>query len=102
VTRYEVLVAARAEAEIRTIDAWWRENRQDAPSLFVEELRGAIERLAATPMLGVAYAAPRPSGVRRLLLRRTRCHVYFTVEDARPLVIVRAVWHASRGRGPRL
>jgi hypothetical protein len=33
---------------------------------------------------------------------RTRYHVYFAVEDARALVRVYAVWHASRGHGPPL
>jgi len=27
----QVVVAARAEAQIRTINAWWRRNRNDAP-----------------------------------------------------------------------
>jgi plasmid stabilization system protein ParE len=40
------------------------------------------------------------AGVRRLLLRRTRYHIYFVEEPHRVLVV--AVWGANRGRGPDL
>jgi len=30
----QVVMAPRAEAQIRTIDAWWRRNRNDSPDLF--------------------------------------------------------------------
>lgn len=94
----KVELSAEAEAQVRQIDAWWRENRQAAPELFADELEHALLALQDTPALGARYA-PR-SKVRRLLLKRTHYHLYIVEETER--VYVLAVWSAFRGRGPRL
>jgi plasmid stabilization system protein ParE len=94
----KVELSAEAEAQVKRIDAWWRENRQAAPDLFADELEQALLALTATPGLGVRYA-PKPN-VRRLLLRRTQYHLYVVEEAARVYVV--AVWSAYRGRGRRL
>lgn len=101
-TRYRVAVVERAEVQLRTIDAWWRTHRTVAPELFVEELAAAFERIADVPFSGSPYALAKPVGVRRTVLRRTRYHVYYTVDESARLVVVRAVWHMSRGHGPPL
>jgi plasmid stabilization system protein ParE len=94
----KVELSAEAQAQVDRIDAWWREHRQAAPDLFAEELEAALCALAETPALGVRYT-PRPN-VRRLLLGRTRYHLYVTQDAAKVYVV--AVWSAHRGRGPRL
>lgn len=99
-TRLEV--APRAEAQIRRVAAWWREHRLAAPSLFSNELADALELLATNPAWGAPYAERGGVHVRRVLLRRSRYHVYFSYDGARDLVSVRAVWHCSRGSGPPL
>lgn len=99
--RYRVEAADPAPEHVRKIEAWWTENRREAETLFTEELAAAFERLAASPSSGVPYRPARQKDVRRLLLKRSRYHVY-TVDQKAALVIVRAVWHAARGRGPRL
>lgn len=53
-------------------------------------------------MLGVIYTERRGRTIRRLLLPRSRYHLYFTYDEAADIVEVRAVWHAGRGRGPLL
>lgn len=40
--------------------------------------------------------------VRRLLLEKTRCHVYYVVLERENLVRVVAIWSASRQRGRKL
>lgn len=94
----KVELSAEAQAQAERIDAWWRENRPAAANLFAEELETALRTLAETPAVTLRYA-PRPD-VRRLLLRRTRHHLYVIEEPSRVLVV--AVWSAHRGRGPRL
>jgi len=93
-----VELSDEAKAQVESIDAWWRENRQAAPDLFTNELDQALLTLEDTPTLGVRYES-RPK-VRRLLLKRTHYHLYFVEEAER--VYVLAVWSAFRGRGPRL
>jgi plasmid stabilization system protein ParE len=100
--RHRVDYAARAEAQVVAVSLWWAENRRDSPTLFTEELAAVFERLETSPLSGAPFPASRPKDVRRVLLGRSRYHVYYTVDEDAGRVIVRAVWHVARGRGPRL
>ena len=90
----------RSQRHVRVIQEWWTQHRPAAPDLFVAELTAAVERLAVEPALGVVYARLGGEIVRRVLLRKTRHHVYYLDQDG--VVWVLAVWHASRGQGPPL
>ena len=94
-----VELAPRARAQVQLIAGWWRENRLAAPTLFAEELAHAFEQLERGVLFGVVYPFPLFE-VRRFLLPKSRYHVFYSVEG--DLVKVRAVWHASRGKGPPL
>jgi plasmid stabilization system protein ParE len=95
-----VIVAPEARAQIEAIDAWWREHRPASPALFVEELAQAEATLEAIPGAGRRLRHPEIRGLRRLLLRSTRYHLYYIVTDES--VIVLAAWSAVRGAGPDL
>jgi plasmid stabilization system protein ParE len=84
---------ARAAEEVAEIDTWWRSHR-DAADLFAVELSGMIGVLVDAPGLGASAVDPRLGQVRRVLLRKTRYHVYFRVM-ADSLEVL-AVWHANR------
>ena len=95
-----VVVSGDVEVQIGEIDRWWRQHRPAAPGLFVEELAACFDLLASAPYAGRRYAHPRIRDIRRMLLRSTGYHVYYTVRDE--AVVVLAVWNASRGAGPDL
>ncbi|MBI4702636.1 MAG: hypothetical protein HY744_16060 [Deltaproteobacteria bacterium] len=95
-------IAEDADVQIQRIEAWWRENRRAAPELFSIELADALDALTHTPTLGTSYAERSGVVVRRLLLRRSRYHVYFSYDAAADIVEVRALWHTARGTGPAL
>jgi len=95
-----VITTPEADAQIRTIDEWWRENRPASPNLFLDELAGVFDTLARAPNLGRPYRRSSVPGTRRLLLRATRYHIYYVPGDRE--VIVLAIWHAERGTGPSL
>ena len=97
-----VELAPRARAQVRQIDAWWKTNRLAAPTLFSDELVRLLERLAEGMSPGVNYPFGGGFEVRRVMLARSRYHVYYSIERDAELVKVRAVWHAVRGRGPSL
>jgi plasmid stabilization system protein ParE len=100
--RYCVGFSRSADAQIEMIEAWWRENRPAAPEMFSRELEAVVRLLEISPLIGKAYPdAPVPE-VRRLLIGRSRYHVYWKVDAASHAVTVLAVWHARRGSGPRL
>jgi plasmid stabilization system protein ParE len=97
---HKVLVAPQAEAQIRTIDTWWQRHRPDSPRLFVEDLAEALATLEVAPGVGTRYSHPTLKGLRRLPLRSTRHHVYYLAGSQ--LVIVLAVWGATKELGPEI
>jgi plasmid stabilization system protein ParE len=87
---------------MRTIKAWWRENRLEAPELFAHELAAGLEAIVNAPGAGSEFRVIRGIRVRRFLLPRSRYHVYYRHDATNDALEVLAVWHASRGSGPLL
>lgn len=70
--------------------------------MFSRELEAAVRLLEISPQMGKACPeAPVPE-VRRLLIGRSRYHIYWEVDAGFDAVTVLAVWHARRGGGPGL
>lgn len=97
-----IFVAPRARVQLLTIDEWWRTHRLDAPELVQLEFAEALEQLRSAPETGALFDDLSVPGMRRVLLARTRYHVYYVVDERRTTVKIMAVWHTSRGRGPVL
>jgi len=95
-----VITTPAADADIRRAHEWWSVNRKAAPHLFAEEFAAAFALLAASPTIGRSYRNRAVRGVRRILMRATRYHVYYVPAASR--VVVLAVWGAVRGQRPRL
>jgi plasmid stabilization system protein ParE len=94
-----VTTTPEADAQIRTIDDWWRKNRPASPNLF-DELSSAFDLIAHAPNIGRLYRRSPIVGTRRVLLRGSRHHVYYVSSER--AVIILAVWHGERGTGPPL
>jgi len=99
--RYRVGFSRTADAHVETIESWWRENRPAAPDMFSRELEAAVRLLETSPMIGKAYPQAPVSEVRRLLIGRSRYHVYWEVDLGSTAVIILAIWYVGRGSGPR-
>jgi len=95
-----VVTTPAADRDIRRAHDWWSSNRPAAPRLFAEELAAAFDLLAASPLIGRSHRTRAVRGVRRILMRATRYHVYYVPEESR--VVVLAVWGAVRVQRPRL
>lgn len=95
-----IIVAPRAEAQIRAIDAWWRTHREDSPGLFADELAEAFSTISVVPDAGSQYPHPTVKGIRRIHLRVTRHHVYYLAGTE--ALVVLAVWGSVKGSGPDL
>ena len=100
--RFRVVVTATAQAHVRAVVRWCVENDRGVPETFLSELDTVIERIGEHPRSGHVYQQSPIEGMYRVLLRRSSYHVYFTIDDDVGDVIVRAVWYAGRGSGPRL
>lgn len=95
-----VLIAAPAREQAENIDRFWRDHRPESPNLFARELDRARRLLTATPEIGAPYVARDGVLVRRLLLRRTRNHVYYTVDRAAGIIMIIAVWGTPKRKPP--
>jgi plasmid stabilization system protein ParE len=95
-----VVFRRRATRDAKAIETWWRENRPAAPDLFVAELERALTVVSLMPLIGKQAGSDLLSGVRRVVLRRTRYYVYYRVRGEALEVL--AIWHAARGREPQL
>jgi plasmid stabilization system protein ParE len=100
--QFEVQFSPRALEQVTNLHSWWRENRPAAPDLFSDELADAVTELEVHPRVGSPYRLHGPSQRRRLLLQRTRYHVYYVIDEGERVVTIQAVWHCSRGAQPRL
>ena len=89
----------RALAEAKRLKSWWVSNRDDR-DLFDDEFSATLAKLLKTPMIGTSYSSRFEVGVRRVLMKKTNNHLYFTVHDEE--VVVLSVWGAPRKRGPKL
>ena len=98
----KLIFSEEADQDVEAIDAWWRENRLDAPRLFAEELASVCQAIQRKPLIMKPYTERRGMVIRRWQLRRTLQHVYFVADLENDLITVLRVWGARRRRGPKL
>ena len=92
--------SAEAESQVLHIDDWWRSHRRASPDLFGDELDATLERIVLNPK-GVVYEQEDLDEiVYRVLMPRTRHHVYYVLKA--DVVFVLSVWGAVKERGPKL
>ncbi len=96
-----IVLLAEAQRRFEAEDEWWRENR-DAKDLFMHEFEQTLEQLGANPDIGQAYRLTRGKLIRRVLMKKTRCYVYYFHDREHDLVEIHTIWGARRERGPIL
>lgn len=89
-------VTDAAEEQLREIVAWWREHRDTGPQLVMDEFERCVALLKSSPDVGVRFHRSRVPGVRRLMMRRTKHHVYSLHDETNSIVYVLAVWGAPK------
>jgi hypothetical protein len=96
------LVSPGAKRQLAERQDWWREHRLSAPDLFDREFADLVERIRRAPESFPIFVHRRDHIVRRGLMRRTRCHLYFELRaDANEIWLV-AAGGGQRLRPPRL
>jgi hypothetical protein len=94
-------VVAEAQAQFAYREAWWRANR-DVREFFEEEYERALKHLSGSPKSGDQYRFVRGKLIRRWLMKKTECHIYYWHSPELDLIEIRAFWGAKRERGPQL
>jgi plasmid stabilization system protein ParE len=101
VKRYRVDFSPEAASHVDAIAEWWAANRPAAPHLFREEIRAAIRQLSRSPHSGLPYESIGVRPTRRLLLPKSRHHLYYVPDDFQHVVRIYAVWHTARRERPQ-
>lgn len=67
-----------------------------------EEITSKFIAMSPRSPLGIVYAVNRGKTIRRVLLRKTEQHIYYSISEADDTVVIRTIWGARRGRAPKL
>jgi len=98
---FEVLFTPEALEQLTSERQWWSTNRPAASELFDLEVRSGLRQLRLMALSLPVFVERQGRKIRRRLLPRTRCHLYFEVDPDGVRVFVLSVWGARRGRLPR-
>ena len=98
----KVRFTPRGALRAEKANKWWRENRPDTRDLFTHELAEAVKWLQTIPGIGTPHPTPRRPHLKRLLLEKTGCHVYFEVDEKKTEIRILMLWGAPRGKEPKL
>jgi plasmid stabilization system protein ParE len=97
----QVVLLDEARRRFEAEDDWWREHR-DAEELFADEFEQVLELLRSMPGAGRRYRLTRGKLIQRVLMKKTRCHVYYFHDHDKDLIEIHSIWGGRRERGPRL
>jgi plasmid stabilization system protein ParE len=97
---YAAEFSPQARAQLEAIQAWWHQHRQSSADLLVQELTAVLRHLQRSPYLGKIYEPRGAQPVRRILLNRTRYHLYYRPDDTARKIYIDAIWYAGRGQAP--
>jgi len=93
---FTVVFASEAAEEVATIVAWWRTHRLAAPTLFQDELRHALIKVATFPTMGPSLRVRGGAMVRGLVLPRSGYIVLYDLDTDASLIQVLRVRHGKR------
>ena len=92
-----------ARLSVREKRAWWKEHREKAPTLFVDEPAALVAKLrGGADNERQQYAARGGRVIWRILMPKTRHHIYYRVDSDRTEVEVLIIWNALAGAMPDL
>lgn len=94
-----VRFSKRADAAVDRIAARWLKHA-DYPGVFLAELRHLVETLETTRSVGAPVPTRRHPALKRMVLSKSRCHVYFEIEGDSAVIL--EVRDARRRQGPKL
>ena len=97
----KVFISARARQAAERIDARWRK-RADYPKTFADEFLATIDLLESVGSCGSPSPTTRRPGLKRVLMPKSHCHLYFEVDERQRMIRLLHVWDGRRERAPRL
>jgi hypothetical protein len=68
----------------------------------MDEMDAAIDHLEAVSDPGTPCNSPKRPQLKRLLLEKTKCHLYFVVNEQKQWIELLQVWDGRREHPPKL
>ncbi len=97
----KAFISKRAARAADRIDARWRK-RADDPGIFAREFLEAVERLETTQGVGSLFPTSRHPSLKRVLLPKSRCHIYFEIDEPKRTIQILHIWDGRREKAPKL
>lgn len=97
----KVFISKRARQAAERIDVRWRADA-DHPDTFAREFLAAIDFLESASAPGSPFPTAKRPALKRFLLPKAHCHIYFETDEAQQVVRVLHVWDGRRARPPKL
>jgi len=91
-----VVLVDAAEEQLDEIVEWWKIHREANPTLVMDELERCVTLLESSPDAGARFHHSQVPSVRRLVMRRTKHHVYYLHDEPNAVVYILAVWGAPK------
>lgn len=79
---YTVLHAPAVAGQLERALQWWAAHRDKAPGLLAHEIERALDLIGAAPELGQRATTRRFGRLHRMLLPRTKYHLYYRIIEA--------------------
>ena len=96
-----VEISKRARRDSDRINARWSQHGDDT-TLYAREFLEAVKHLGTVEHPGTPCPTKKRPHLMRILLEKSKCHVYFVVDEKRELLTIVDVWNGQRGRAPKL
>ena len=97
----KVELSKRAQRAVARIDAHWQKHAY-LPALFFEEMLDVIDHLETVSNPGTPCPTRRRPQLKRMLLEKSKCHLYFVSDERKQRIDVPHVWDGRRERLPAL
>jgi len=98
----QVLVTPEAASHLEARKSWWRANRPATADLFDREFLEAVALIAERPALFPVTVTVEGREIRRILMEKTSCHLYYEIDETAGAVKIVSAWGAAQGKFPRL
>ena len=86
----KVVLLDEAQQRFEAEGRWWWANR-DAKELFFTEFQDVLRQICSTPGGGQRYRRVRGVLIQRVLMTKTRCHVYYFHDHERDLIEIHSI-----------
>lgn len=98
----QVLLTPEAASQLEARKSWWRANRPATAELFDREFLDAVTLVGERPALFPVAVMVGDREIRRVLMEKTACHLYYEVDEEAGAIKIVSAWGAVRGKPPRL